>query len=124
MPDGQAEELQGHSGVVKLYTNYTNISENSNSPCYPIVTSPVLGLSPLSSSSLVLRLIHLKKGQLISGLVMKTSIVESYERAQCLVFGIRLYILQGCKSFRFSLISDFFIKLNFKGARANLKSTF
>ena len=28
------------------------------------------------------------------------------------------------KSFRFSLISDFFIKSNFKGARANLKTTF
>ena len=33
-------------------------------------------------------------------------------------------IIQGCKSFRFSLISDFFIKSNFKGARANLKTTF
>ena len=32
--------------------------------------------------------------------------------------------VQGCKSFRFSLISDFFIKSNFKGARANLKTTF
>ena len=31
---------------------------------------------------------------------------------------------QGFKSFRFSLISDFFIKSNFKGARANLKTTF
>ena len=27
--------------------------------------------------------------------------------------------VQGCKSFRFSLISDFFIKSSFKGARAN-----
>ena len=33
-------------------------------------------------------------------------------------------LAQGCKSFRFSLISDFFIKSNFKGARANLKTTF
>ena len=31
---------------------------------------------------------------------------------------------QGCKIFRFSLISDFFMKSNFKGARANLKTTF
>ena len=33
-------------------------------------------------------------------------------------------IFQGCKSFRFSLISDFFIKSSIKGARANLKTTF
>ena len=38
------------------------------------------------------------------------------------VLAFPILVLQGCKSFRFSLISDFFIKSNFKGV--NLKTTF